>query len=145
MTFKEAFAKARKEKGAGKTFTWNGKQYTTDYASDGKAPVRPKARPTAAPTDSPKPRAKPGAPTKSSAPKARPSYRQNAQERPAPTSRQTRAGMSRLSEMSKNPRVQRDNPVSRLRRAGTRFKARMDAAEKRARDKLFPLYKSDEK
>jgi hypothetical protein len=29
-TFNEAFAAARKELGAGKTFTWNGKQYTTN-------------------------------------------------------------------------------------------------------------------
>ena len=45
-TFKEAFAKARKELGAGKTFTWNGKSYTTDYAEEGKkAAPKPKARP----------------------------------------------------------------------------------------------------
>lgn len=29
-SFKEAFAKARKELGAGKTFTWNGKLYSTN-------------------------------------------------------------------------------------------------------------------
>jgi len=33
-TFNAAFAAARKEKGAGKTFTWNGKLYTTDRADD---------------------------------------------------------------------------------------------------------------
>ena len=33
-SFKEAFAAARKEKGAGGTFTWNGKKFTTNYASD---------------------------------------------------------------------------------------------------------------
>jgi len=46
-TFKEAFAKARKELGAGKTFTWNGKSYTTDYAEEAgkKAAPKPKARP----------------------------------------------------------------------------------------------------
>lgn len=33
-TFNEAFAEARKEKGAGKTFMWNGKKYTTDRADD---------------------------------------------------------------------------------------------------------------
>jgi len=48
-TFKEAFAAARKEKGAGKTFTWNGKSYTTDRADDKKP----------APTASNKPKAKP--------------------------------------------------------------------------------------
>jgi hypothetical protein len=48
-TFKEAFAAARKEKGAGKTFTWNGKSYTTDRADDKKP----------APTASSKPKAKP--------------------------------------------------------------------------------------
>jgi len=46
-SFKEAFAKARKELGAGKTFTWNGKSYTTDYAEEAgkKAAPKPKARP----------------------------------------------------------------------------------------------------
>jgi hypothetical protein len=52
-TFKEAFAAARKEKGAGKTFMHNGKSYSTDYAEEAKgkkpkakpAPTKPKARP----------------------------------------------------------------------------------------------------
>jgi hypothetical protein len=46
-SFKEAFAKARKELGAGKTFTWSGKSYTTDYAEEAgkKAAPKPKARP----------------------------------------------------------------------------------------------------
>lgn len=35
-SFGEAFAKARKELGAGKTFTWNGKTYTTDVAGEDK-------------------------------------------------------------------------------------------------------------
>jgi hypothetical protein len=33
-SFSKAFAAARKEKGAGKTFSWNGKTYTTDLASE---------------------------------------------------------------------------------------------------------------
>jgi len=46
MTFKKAFAAARKALGgSGKVFTWKGKKYTTDLASDKKKPVRPKARP----------------------------------------------------------------------------------------------------
>lgn len=51
-SFKEAFAEARKEKGAGSTFTWNGKKYSTNYAKEAKkdddAPKsspRAKARP----------------------------------------------------------------------------------------------------
>jgi len=44
-TFKEAFAKARKEKGPGKTFTWNGKTYTTDRADDVRKDKAPPARP----------------------------------------------------------------------------------------------------
>lgn len=51
-TFKEAFAAARKEKGAGKTFTWkdkNGKvdTYSTDYAEEKKSAkgTKPKAKP----------------------------------------------------------------------------------------------------
>lgn len=35
-SFKEAFAKARKELGAGKTFTWQGKSYTTNFATEDK-------------------------------------------------------------------------------------------------------------
>jgi len=65
-SFKTAFAAARKELGAGKTFTWQGKSYTTDLASDGTA-TRPKARPASkaaipakdkvtTPTVSPRPR-----------------------------------------------------------------------------------------
>jgi hypothetical protein len=33
-SFKKAFAAARKELGAGKTFDWNGKSYTTNYAEE---------------------------------------------------------------------------------------------------------------
>ena len=33
-SFKEAFAAARKQMGAGKTFDWNGKSYTTNYAEE---------------------------------------------------------------------------------------------------------------
>lgn len=33
-SFSEAFKAARKKLGAGKTFTWNGKKYTTDLASE---------------------------------------------------------------------------------------------------------------
>ena len=36
-TFNEAFAEARQKLGAGKTFEFNGKQYTTDYAATNKA------------------------------------------------------------------------------------------------------------
>lgn len=49
-TFKEAFAAARKEKGAGKTFMWQGKSYSTDRADDKKQAAlatgtKPKAKP----------------------------------------------------------------------------------------------------
>jgi len=46
-TFKEEFAKKRKELGAGKTFTWNGKSYSTDYAEEKKSAkgTKPKAKP----------------------------------------------------------------------------------------------------
>ena len=47
-SFSKAFAAARKEKGAGKTFQWNGKTYTTDLASEKSttpsASPRPKAK-----------------------------------------------------------------------------------------------------
>ncbi len=44
-SFKEAFTAARKDKGAGGTFTWNGKKYTTDRADDKKATPGSKAPP----------------------------------------------------------------------------------------------------
>jgi hypothetical protein len=46
-SFKEAFAAARKEKGAGKTFTYKGKSYSTNYAEEEKKPsgTKPKAKP----------------------------------------------------------------------------------------------------
>lgn len=34
MTFRQAFADARRSLGAGKTFTWRGNRYTTDYAEE---------------------------------------------------------------------------------------------------------------
>jgi hypothetical protein len=46
MSFKKAFASARKEKGAGKTFTWKGKRYTTNYKEEeSKAPAKSKRPP----------------------------------------------------------------------------------------------------
>lgn len=63
MTFKEAFTKARKEKGAGATFTWNGKQYTTDYKEEN-GPTRPQPRPeTEGTSRTTRPRARPSAAT----------------------------------------------------------------------------------
>jgi len=55
MTFKEKFKAERARLGAGKTFTWNGKLYSTDMASD-KKEAKPKAKPV---TTSPRPKAKP--------------------------------------------------------------------------------------
>ena len=56
-SFKEAFAAARKKLGAGKTFEWNGKSYSTNLKEEVSKPVsaaptksiRPKANPKAAP------------------------------------------------------------------------------------------------
>lgn len=47
MSFGKAFAAARKEMGAGETFTWKGKSYTTNYKEEAASdkPMRPKARP----------------------------------------------------------------------------------------------------
>lgn len=54
MSFRNAFADARRELGAGRTFTWRGNRYTTDYedevsSSSSRAPSRsptPTARPS---------------------------------------------------------------------------------------------------
>lgn len=47
MSFKKAFAAARKAQGAGKVFTWKGKRYTTNTKEDeaNKKSIRPKKRP----------------------------------------------------------------------------------------------------
>ena len=48
MSFGKAFAAARKAKGSGKTFTWKGKSYTTDYKEEvgsKKSVVKPKDKP----------------------------------------------------------------------------------------------------
>ena len=47
--FGKAFAAARKEKGAGKTFTFEGKSYSTDMASDKSSAPTSSSRPTARP------------------------------------------------------------------------------------------------
>lgn len=45
LSFGKAFNAARKEKGKGKTFTWKGKSYTTNYKEEEKkAKVKPKSR-----------------------------------------------------------------------------------------------------
>jgi len=47
--FGKAFAAARKEKGAGKTFTFEGKSYSTDMAGDKSSAPTSSSRPTARP------------------------------------------------------------------------------------------------
>ena len=62
MSFSKAFASARKEKGAGKTFTWKGKSYTTNYKEEEKksGPTRPRRRPAqTTPSSSPRPKPRP--------------------------------------------------------------------------------------
>jgi hypothetical protein len=48
-SFKDAFAAARSKKGRGKTFTWNGKKYTTDRADD--RSTRPSGRAAKKPSE----------------------------------------------------------------------------------------------
>lgn len=65
-SFKEAFSAARKKLGAGKTFEWNGKSYSTNLKEEVSKPA------SAAPTKSIRPKAKSAAapkPTKTPAPK----------------------------------------------------------------------------
>lgn len=70
-SFASAFREARKSLGAGKTFTWNGKQYSTNLAEEGRSSGRPK-RETAppprpartAPTSSPRPKSRPDSTTR---------------------------------------------------------------------------------
>jgi hypothetical protein len=58
-SFKEAFAAARKKLGAGKTFEWNGKSYSTNLKEEVSKPA------SAAPTKSIRPKAKPASNTAS--------------------------------------------------------------------------------
>jgi hypothetical protein len=57
-SFNDAFRAARKQMGAGKTFEWNGKSYSTNYAEEAAKPLapktslRPKARPAASTPES---------------------------------------------------------------------------------------------
>jgi hypothetical protein len=55
MSFGKAFAAARKEMGAGKTFTYKGKSYSTNRADDKPAA----AKPSLAPSTSKNPKARP--------------------------------------------------------------------------------------
>lgn len=55
-TFKEAFKEARKKYGAGKTFTWKGKSYSTNLAEEEAKPAPTKKT---TPKTSPRPRARP--------------------------------------------------------------------------------------
>lgn len=56
MSFSRAFADARREMGAGKTFTWRGNRYTTDLAEE--APRRGGTATENAPTQSARPQAR---------------------------------------------------------------------------------------
>jgi hypothetical protein len=67
VSFAGAFRAARKDKGAGSTFTWNGKSYSTNMASDKPAAPKPAARSTS--SSAPKPAARS---TSSSAPSSTP-------------------------------------------------------------------------
>ena len=51
-SFKETFAKERKRLGKGKTFMWNGKSYTTNYAEEESSAPKSSLRPKAKPKDS---------------------------------------------------------------------------------------------
>ena len=69
MSFSKAFAAARKAEGSGKTFTWKGKSYSTNYKeeSGSKKPAKtgltsstkPKMRPETGLTSSPRPKIRP--------------------------------------------------------------------------------------
>mgnify|MGYP003658679729 FL=1 len=63
MSFKKAFAAARKAQGAGKVFTWKGKRYTTNTKEDEakKKVTKPKPRPKSGVTKKTvKPKKRPG-------------------------------------------------------------------------------------
>lgn len=79
-TFKDAFAAARKKLGAGKTFNWNGKSYSTNTKEDAsaKSSPRPKARPMKATASA---TASAGASATSAAPKLTGKQRQAAKDK----------------------------------------------------------------
>lgn len=82
-SFKQAFAEARKQLGPGKTFTWNGKVYTTNYKEEASSASRPTPRGATSSergdnaqrnSSAPRPKARPvnTAPESSPRPKSRP-------------------------------------------------------------------------
>ena len=79
MSFGKAFAAARKEKGAGETFTWKGKSYTTDRADDkpskgksGSTDIAAMAKEAIDRSGPTRPRARPGSDEKPTRPRSRP-------------------------------------------------------------------------
>ena len=62
QSFAEAFRAARKEKGAGSTFSWNGKSYSTNLAGEGSSGSKPKATQSASRSGTGSSSAKPAAP-----------------------------------------------------------------------------------
>jgi len=133
-SFSKAFAKARKEQGPGGTFTWRGKQYTTDRADDKPSKStktsRPKARPeSTTPTTSPRPRSKPRSTTPTTSPRPRskpdtpdrdkstPSFRSQpkpkAAEDKSTPSRRTRTD----SKKTTTPAAAKNAPKGRTRKA----------------------------
>lgn len=134
MSFKKAFAAARKEKGSGKKFTWKGKSYSTNTKEDNakkttakKKPVRPKARPESgsAVKTSPRPKARAGslsAVKTSLRPKARDKEAPTATEVKTPQVTTTTLGKagkktSRLDEKGKTP-ARKGKVTTRLNKKG---------------------------
>jgi hypothetical protein len=79
MSFGKAFAAARKEKGAGNTFTWKGKSYSTNRADDkpsknksGSTDIAAMAKEAIDRSGPTRPRARPGSDEKPTRPRARP-------------------------------------------------------------------------
>jgi hypothetical protein len=114
-SFKEAFAKARKEKGAGKTFTWNGKSYSTNQADD-KKKSKPTEKSTTLLRSAPKKAATSKTettPASSSRPKARPtSISKSPVQSPRPPKKPlwmgTAGGKQRMAAALKNPAKRSD-------------------------------------
>jgi hypothetical protein len=120
MSFSKAFAAARKEMGKGKTFTWKGKSYSTDYKEESK---ERKTTPAKSPAPRPRPVANRDEITMSVLPKT---YQQATQESGARRSRNAASERSRRT-------------VERARAALARASAESEAKDKFTRARNRPV------
>lgn len=135
MSFGKAFAAARKEKGAGKTFTWKGKSYTTNYKEEEAkgSTTRPKKRPV---TRSPRPKARPSQGGSTSSPRRAPTA--SARTAPTATSRRapTASSVRASTQTSKKSTPRADKTDDARAAASRRGTSQINESQQRRRDTI---------